>query len=490
MQKTGLLVLTNLFIFLSFISETKAESYFFFPKQVENQRVDSLISRAGQLYDTESFDQALEIYLSAKEISLKEKYSKGLTHSYLGISGVYFMKGELALSTSYLMRAKQEPFAKQDLDVLYSISFREGLNLHMLGLYDEAIKLYKEAIKISDKISNEEERIDKLAGVYINMGDVYQLKKQNDSALYYYKSAYYSPTTNLNNKFTSSVSISEMYTGSGELDSSKIYLMFAEGYSEKLGSNYSAALLNEVYGKFYDASGDLQRAISSYQKALQLNREIKNPREGLYKLLSEAYKKKGNEELANDYLHQYVVVKDSLDEARKQNIQVPAILAKSENKMKVEQAEANARIIFILSGLLIIGTLAGGYLYLKRQRKKSLKGKRENIQLKKKLNNAFEEVVELANLNSPNFLSRFIEVYPEFYTELIHNFPDLTTADLKLCALMKLDFSTKEIAEITFSSLRTVQNRKYKLRKKFNLSSEENLNQWVQNFHVETLDYV
>ncbi len=487
MQKTGLLVLTNLFIFLSFISETKAKSYFFFPQQVENERVDSLISRAEQLYDAEAFDQALEIYLSAKEISEEEKYSKGLAHSYLGISGIYFVKGKLDISTSYLMKAKEQTFAKQDLDILYSISFREGLNLHMLGLYDEAIKRYKEAINISDKIDNNEDRINKLFGAYINIGDVYQLKKQNDSALYYYKSAYHSPTTNINNKFTSSVSISEMYAENGELDSSKIYLMFAEDYSQKLGSKFSAALLSEIYGKYYDASGDVQSAIISYKKALELNKEIKNPREKLYKLLSEAYQKKGNDELSNVYLKQYVHIKDSLEEARKRNLNVPVMLAKTDNEIKIEKAEATARNIFILAGILIIAILTGVYLYLKRQRRKSLKGKRENIQLKKKLNNAFEEVVSLANENSPNFLSRFIEVYPEFYNQLIMEYPDLTSADLKLCALMKLDFSTKEIAEMTFSSLRTIQNRKYKLRKKFRLSSEENLNQWIQNHHIESL---
>src|SRR5690606_34181329 len=113
--------------------------------------------------------------------------------------------------------------------------------------------------------------------------------------------------------------------------------------------------------------------------------------------------------------------------------------------------------------------------------------KEEYKLLEKKLNSAFEEVADLAKSNSPNFLSRFIEVYPEFYNHLISSYPDLTNADLKLCALMKLDFSTKEISEITYSSVRTVQNRKYKLRKKFNLSPDENLNLWIQNLHLNSL---
>ncbi len=479
------------FIFILILSfPLNAGLGFIFPQQVENHRIDQLLKEASDLYQDEKFDEALEIYKSAEELSKSEKYSKGLAQAYLGMSGVYFVKGKLDVSTSYILKAKNQSYTSQNDDISYSIAFREGLNLHMLGLYDDAVKKYKEAIAISNRVKNQEDRVNKLIGIYINIGDVYQLKKQNDSALYYYKSAYHSPSTNVNNKFTSSVSISEVYIENNELDSGKIYLNYAENYSKSLGTNYSKALLKEISGKYYEASGDLQNAISSFENAIQLNEEINRPRVVLYKLLSETYHKKGDSELSNSYLKQYVAVKDSVDEARKRNIKVPAMLAQTDGEIKVEKANANVVLIFVISGVLIAVILSGVFVYSKKQKRKNLKGKKENLQLKKKLNNAFEEVVELATSNSPNFLSRFIEVYPEFYSQLVNDYPDLTTADLKLCALMKLDFSTKEIAEMTFSSLRTVQNRKYKLRKKFNLSSEENLNQWIQNLHVESLTMV
>src|SRR5690606_1811051 len=203
---------------------------------------------------------------------------------------------------------------------------------------------------ISNRVKNQEERVNKLIGIYINIGDVYQLKKQNDSALYYYKSAYHSPSTNVNNKFTSSVSISEVYIENNELDSGKIYLNYAENYSKSLGTNYSKALLKEISGKYYEASGDLQNAISSFENAIQLNEEINRPRVVLYKLLSETYHKKGDSELSNSYLKQYVAVKDSVDEARKRNIKVPAMLAQTDGEIKVEKANANVVLIFVISG--------------------------------------------------------------------------------------------------------------------------------------------
>ncbi|MCY1660234.1 helix-turn-helix transcriptional regulator [Chryseobacterium sp. SL1] len=103
-------------------------------------------------------------------------------------------------------------------------------------------------------------------------------------------------------------------------------------------------------------------------------------------------------------------------------------------------------------------------------------------ELESKVNDAFEEVVILAKNNSPEFLIRFKEVYPEFFYKLIIEFPDLTHSELKLCAYLKLNFTTKEISNYTFVSLRAVEGSKYRLRKKLNLTSDIDLNTWVLKF--------
>lgn len=464
-----------------------AESNFFkFPKPA-NEEIDSLIIVANKFYENDEFDIALQYYQTIISKSEKENYSKGLTKGYLGSSGIYFIKNKLDVSTSFLIKAKEQTYVKENPDEIYQILFREGLNLHALGLYDDAIKKYKEAIAVSNQITDSEERLNKIVGAYINIGDIYQLQSQVDSAFYYYKNAYRSNTTNLNNKFMSSVSISELYAEKGELDSASKYLEFAKYYADKLNSDYNNALLNQVNGKYYSAAGNFNRAISSYEKSLALNDKMDRPSPNLFKLLSEVYQKKGDDEIANSYLKKYVEVKDSLEETRKKNLKVPVLIANTDNANKVEKAESNTQLVIISFGAILLLTLSMIYLYAKNQRKRALTRKNENLQLKKKLNNAFDEVAELATNNSPNFLSRFVEVYPEFYNQLISDYPNLTTADLKLCALMKLDFSTKEIAEITFSSLRTVQNRKYKLRKKFGLETDENINQWIQNVQIQSL---
>ena len=53
--------------------------------------------------------------------------------------------------------------------------------------------------------------------------------------------------------------------------------------------------------------------------------------------------------------------------------------------------------------------------------------------------------------------------------------PDLGNADLKLCALLKLNLNTKESANILGISQESVKTARYRVRKKLNLAREDNL---------------
>ncbi len=74
-----------------------------------------------------------------------------------------------------------------------------------------------------------------------------------------------------------------------------------------------------------------------------------------------------------------------------------------------------------------------------------------------------------------DFEVRFNNVYEQFYKRLIQKFPDLTSGERKLCALLRLNISTKDIAAITFQNPQSIDVARYRLRKKLNLGTEENL---------------
>ncbi|MBP7508155.1 MAG: response regulator [Prolixibacteraceae bacterium] len=73
------------------------------------------------------------------------------------------------------------------------------------------------------------------------------------------------------------------------------------------------------------------------------------------------------------------------------------------------------------------------------------------------------------------FESRFENVFESFYDGLNSRNPELTPGEKKLCALLRLNLSSKDIAALTFQNSQSVDMARYRLRKKLNLSPEENL---------------
>jgi hypothetical protein len=62
-------------------------------------------------------------------------------------------------------------------------------------------------------------------------------------------------------------------------------------------------------------------------------------------------------------------------------------------------------------------------------------------------------------------LTRFQEIYPEFCPRLLEINPRLGASELTFCAMIKLNFTSKEIAEYTFIQHKSVQQKKHRLRK-------------------------
>ncbi|GAL81845.1 hypothetical protein JCM19274_2829 [Algibacter lectus] len=105
----------------------------------------------------------------------------------------------------------------------------------------------------------------------------------------------------------------------------------------------------------------------------------------------------------------------------------------------------------------------------------------ERDKLKQKLNVAFDEVISLAKENDASFLIRFQEVYPKVCEKLLEVNPKLVNTELSLCAMIWLNFSSKNIAQYTHVQPKTVQTKKYRLRKKLDLPEGTNLYVWIKN---------
>lgn len=80
------------------------------------------------------------------------------------------------------------------------------------------------------------------------------------------------------------------------------------------------------------------------------------------------------------------------------------------------------------------------------------------------------------------FQENFDLIHGNFFRKLTERYPVLTPGDLRLCALLRLNYSSKEIAKMLNLTLRGVEAARYRLRKKLNLEEEENLVSFVINF--------
>jgi DNA-binding CsgD family transcriptional regulator len=77
------------------------------------------------------------------------------------------------------------------------------------------------------------------------------------------------------------------------------------------------------------------------------------------------------------------------------------------------------------------------------------------------------------------FDTNFDRAHEQFMTTLKGNYRDLTPGDLRLCAFLRMNLSSKEIAPLLGISVRGVENHRYRLRKKLNLDADGNLTEFI-----------
>lgn len=78
------------------------------------------------------------------------------------------------------------------------------------------------------------------------------------------------------------------------------------------------------------------------------------------------------------------------------------------------------------------------------------------------------------------FSQQFDRVHIDFQTRLRERFPHLTKNDLRLCAYIRMNLSSKEIAALMFVSVRAVEISRFRLRKRLDLDKGANLQEFIQ----------
>lgn len=323
-----------------------------------------------------------------------------------------------------------------------------------------------------------------------------------------------------------------------EFNTALEYMNISDSLCSFMGLNYGILinLINraEVYldqGLYKMASDELEKARQSIENIndVKLNKEFYN----LYYRIQDAI---GNKAEANFYYRLYNENKNEyfgdlsktiIVEWQLENQKNQALKKESEYELSLEKK--NRDILFI-SFLLLLAALASVITYfvlfrrnvrekkeleLEKQKmayeleiksKELLADTIKNISISSLKNNIYVELTsivkelpkthqnKLTNLANKikqtrklseldEFNKRFTQIYEGFYHNLREIAPDITPNELKICALIRLNLTSKEIALLTNRTERTVENIRVNIRKKLKLSPESNLQQELWNIN-------
>jgi len=247
----------------------------------------------------------------------------------------------------------------------------------------------------------------------------------------------------------------------------------------------------QVYGDLEVARGDTMKAIAYYKEALDhsLNVNINHKTMYLHKRISDLLMHDQRTiEDAKKHLREYNIISDSL---QRHNKMVSDLMLNEIVKERDEASSSRTKsFIYVVIGLASLTILLGVFLIIRsRVHKRNLMKKNRQLDsttkkielLEEELeSNIYQDIVELAKSNSPEFLPLFEKGYPEFVAAMRSLNPSIRSSELYFCALAYLNFSTKDIADFTFVTIRAVQVRRNRLRKKYDIPSEADFNEWFR----------
>jgi DNA-binding CsgD family transcriptional regulator len=477
----------------------------------------------------------------ALELSQQINYKKGLAYSQFGLSRFYG-DYDFDLSEKLLLQSLQYATKVHDSSLMASIYCSIGNLKSSIDFPQEAQKYYGKSLDIFLKQHEDSAA----AVIYNNLGVLHDMMYPDSlSNEYYLKAAEINKRTkNYLWLAMNYINIGINYTDMGFFNKAISYLNESHKIAEEHQLNRLLPWIYNAIGYYYLTKQDYEKVLRYADTALLLSKKNKNliQQSEALQYLSEASFKKADFDNAYRYLLTQSDIKDSINKHnRLQEIDKLEMKIKHENELNKQKLEnvllehkhyrkETTYVIIILAAVVIILFLL--FLYILQRNKMQRKTlDQKNTQLEKEKlsvdleyrnkelatnvmyllkknelistvsdklklvinhkDDDFESAIEkiiaeldksVSDLNWEDFEVRFQEVYVGFYRKLSEKYPSLTPNDLRMCAFLRLNMTSKEIADITFQSPESLKTARYRLRKKLGLSREDNLVAFLMKF--------
>jgi tetratricopeptide (TPR) repeat protein/DNA-binding CsgD family transcriptional regulator len=463
---------------------------------------------------------ALKQYYEALTLFEKVMDKKGIAKIYNVIGFYYIDKGNYDIAEMYLNKSLKINSENRDTGNIIENKGNMAFLYEQSGQTKKAENIYYELIGELVKRDNKQE----LPYIYYNLASLYQKRKELMKTLLFLKKAMQIAESTKDSSLLSTLygNTGEIYLINKKRDSASIYLLRSVMFAKALGDAETAmqALsflitidsMNSNYKEAYLKSKEVlmlmdtvthQKIRNNIQSTLlQYENEKKTNQINIQHTALRAEKKqnqiylvllglfvvtaslltiilnlqKRNNRRIRDLYNERLMVKD-LELAKKQ--QEDEI-----NRLKIEkfQEEIYFKEKEQLSNALAIEQ-RNELLNLISEKIKSSTGEPDSFPVS--VLNEIVSSIKMQRNDSPEmelFNRHFASLHKDFYTNISNVHPNLTKAELKFCAYLRIDLSSNQIANYLNVTNEAIRKTRYRLRKKLNLSQNESLENYIQRF--------
>jgi len=499
--------------------------------------VNSLIA-TGMVYSIMCrYDSSLEYYHKALKIAEDNNYTREMGISLNNIGIIYASNEEINKSLEYYYKAL-ELYARTGDSVRVGYACANiGLVYVLYKEYNKSLGYFERALNIYKSANNEK----RLYAVLNSQGEAYLSIKDYPSAYKNFKSSldFFEKINDKYGILTSILNIGNYYNQINQLDNSESYFKQGLEIAEELQSDENIKECYKGLSSIYQKRGDYKKAMEYHEKFDIVGRKIFN--EKTQKKLAELQTKYESEKKEKEI--QLLLAENKIDEKQKiiliiivitlfilgvlfvylfyvksTSLKRKTLLFEKEkqlNKLTLEKRDLEAREAEAESQRLEEEMKYNEEVnHLKQEKFREeiksknrelstttllvvnkngmLTGIKETIEkilgetpstINKELKATINEIDNSINSDKDwdTFKKHFEGVHTGFFERLMQKFPDMTHNELRLCAYMRINLNTKEIAQMLSISPTSVNQRRYRLRKKLDLDSDTGLVEYMIN---------
>ncbi len=422
--------------------------------------------------DQKKYDEAL-FYLK-KDLLIKSKEKNSETAGTLSeIGNLYYKQKKYEQALEYYTKGYEEGKKIKNIYTITYTSNNIGLVKFRQKKYEEAILYFEESIESAKKIKNHRHE----GNSYSNLAQLYREMKTYKKAIEYAEIGF-----KLAKQIKDVVLILEISTILVDIyedinDKENKYLY----QSQK--ANYQDTLIKQREEREFTAFELHQKMM--YEK--KENRELSDRNNvlffytiisiiGILSLGIIVFLQFKRNKLKQEVIYQHDIIMTDLEKKRR----LERELAHSEQVRLEEKTEFQARQ---LSGQATLLMQKNEWLLQIENKLKELESDMP-LDQKRSIRKIFLETKEAISLENDwdNYKNQFEQVHPTFFINIQKRFPKTTNNDCRLAAYLKMRLTNGEIAQmlnITSGSLKVSFNR---LKKKFELSEEQNLRGFIEEF--------